>query len=50
MFEIGPEAEARRARAIPLHVQEPDRNLDLIAFGPDVPSDEQARRRFFGEE
>ena len=49
-FEIGREAQARRARAIPRHVQEPERNFDLIALGPDVPSDEFARRRFFGED
>ena len=47
---IGPEAEARRARALPLLVQDPTRFLDHGFSGPDLLADETVRRRFFGEE
>jgi 2-polyprenyl-6-methoxyphenol hydroxylase-like FAD-dependent oxidoreductase len=47
---IGPEAEARRARALPLLAQDPTRFLDHGFSGPDLPADETVRRRFFGEE
>jgi 2-polyprenyl-6-methoxyphenol hydroxylase-like FAD-dependent oxidoreductase len=47
---IGPEAEARRARALPLLAQDPTRFLDHAFSGPDLPADETVRRRFFGEE
>jgi 2-polyprenyl-6-methoxyphenol hydroxylase-like FAD-dependent oxidoreductase len=49
-YEIGPEAEARRARAYPLLAEEPDRWPDLVVKGPESPSDETARRRFFAED
>jgi 2-polyprenyl-6-methoxyphenol hydroxylase-like FAD-dependent oxidoreductase len=49
-FERGPEADARRARALPRLAREPERAPDLRGAGPDAPSDEVARRRFFGEE
>ena len=48
LFERGPEAVARRARALPLLAKEPDRRLDYPVWGPDGPSDEAARRRFYG--
>jgi hypothetical protein len=47
---IGPEAEARRARALPLLAQDGARVPDHIFGGPDLPADEAVRRRFFGEE
>jgi len=49
-FGHGPEADERRARAFPLLLQEPDRFPDHGASGPDLPSDDRVRRRFFGEE
>jgi len=47
---IGPEAEACRARALPLIAQDPTRVPDHIEGGPDLPLNETVRRRFFGEE
>lgn len=46
----GPEADARRARAMPLIAKEPSRQPDSLYAGPDMPADEAARRRFFGED
>ena len=49
--ERGPEADARRARALPKIVQEPDRVPDVFIAGPDgVSVDEAARKRCFGED
>jgi 2-polyprenyl-6-methoxyphenol hydroxylase-like FAD-dependent oxidoreductase len=47
---LGPEAEARRARALPLIAQDGTRVPDHIISGPDLPLHETVRRRFFGEE
>jgi menaquinone-9 beta-reductase len=49
-FAQGEEAEARRARALPLIMKEPDRFPDHGFSGPDLPCDESVRRRFFGED
>jgi 2-polyprenyl-6-methoxyphenol hydroxylase-like FAD-dependent oxidoreductase len=49
-LESGPEAEARRAKALPLIAQDATRVLDHVVSGPDLPLDETVRRRFFGEE
>jgi len=49
-FETGPAGEERRARAFPLLAQDPTRAPDHILSGPDLPTDETVRRRFFGEE
>jgi menaquinone-9 beta-reductase len=49
-YEPGPEAEARRAKALPLIAQDKTRMLNHLLSGPDLPADETARRRFFGEE
>lgn len=46
----GAEADAVRARALPRLRDEPGRAPDLLGLGPDAPSDETARRRFFGED
>jgi menaquinone-9 beta-reductase len=46
-LEIGPQADARRARVLPRHAEEPSRTIDLHGYGPDAPSDEAARRRYF---
>ncbi len=43
----GPEADAMRAKAIAKHTEDPSRQPDVIALGPDIPSDETARQRFF---
>ncbi|MEZ4681303.1 MAG: hypothetical protein R2932_44520 [Caldilineaceae bacterium] len=50
LFDIGPEADARRARALPLLAEDSTRALDHIFSGPDRPVDETTRRRYFGEE
>jgi menaquinone-9 beta-reductase len=50
LYEIGPEADARRAHVFARHQAEPDRGVDVLALGPDAPSDETARRRFFAED
>lgn len=46
----GPAAEARRERALPLLAADPTRLVDVPSSGPDLPIDESARRRMFGEE
>ena len=46
----GPAADARRARAMPLIAQDPSRQPDALFVGPDLPVDETARKRFFGED
>jgi len=45
----GPEGNQRREQAFPLIMQEPDRVPDHIFSGPDLPCDEDVRKRFFGE-
>ncbi len=47
---LGPEAEARRARALPLFAQDPTRLPDVLFSGPDLPLAANARARFFGED
>ncbi len=46
---IGPQAEARRARALPLIAEDPSRQPDSLFAGPDLPADEAVRKRFFAE-
>ena len=46
---LGPEADARRARALPLIAQDPTRLPDMLYSGPDLPIAADARARFFGE-
>lgn len=48
--ETGPEADARRRRAFPLFAADSSRIPDVLGLGPESPTDETARRRFFGEE
>ena len=50
LLESGEEADARRARAIPLWREDRSRNPDTLLSGPGETLDEKARRRFFGEE
>ena len=50
LTETGAEADARRARAFPKLMEDPSRRPDFIGIGPEAPSDENARRRFFGDD
>jgi 2-polyprenyl-6-methoxyphenol hydroxylase-like FAD-dependent oxidoreductase len=50
LIEPGPEADARRARALPLIARDPTRIPDTGVSGPECPSDETARKRLFGED
>ena len=47
---MGPEADARRARAMPMIGADPTRQPDALFVGPDLPIDEAVRKRFFGED
>lgn len=47
--EPGPEADARRETALPLIAADPTRLVDVPSSGPDIPIDDTARRRLFGE-
>ena len=47
-METGPDADARRARALPLWQEDPTRVPDTFYSGPNQTLDEAARRRFFG--
>jgi 2-polyprenyl-6-methoxyphenol hydroxylase-like FAD-dependent oxidoreductase len=46
----GPEADARRARALPLIGQDPTRVPDLLFSGPEISVASDSRARFFGED
>ena len=46
----GPDADSRRARALPLIAEDQTRVPDHLLSGPDLPADEGVRRRFFGED
>jgi 2-polyprenyl-6-methoxyphenol hydroxylase-like FAD-dependent oxidoreductase len=50
IYDPGPEADACRARAVPLLGQDATRMPDHLFSGPDHPVDETTRRRLFGEE
>lgn len=49
-YATGPEADADRARAQKAWQEDPSRVPDFHGLGPDAPSDETARRRYFGLE
>lgn len=50
-YDVGPEADERRARAMPLFAQDGTRMPDTLQSGPEVVVlDEAARKRFFAEE
>jgi len=50
LMENGPEADARRAKAMPLIAEDPTRVPDHGISGPDLPFDKDtARGRFFGD-
>ena len=42
-LEQGPEADARRAKALPLLAEDPMRAPDHLLSGPELPSDEAVR-------
>jgi menaquinone-9 beta-reductase len=46
---MGPDADARRARAFPLIGEDPSRHPDANLAGPDMPVDDAVRKRFFAE-
>lgn len=48
--QLGPEADARRSRALPLIAQDPTRAPDVLFSGPEFPLDNLSRARFFGDE
>ncbi|MCE2404383.1 MAG: FAD-dependent monooxygenase [Dehalococcoidia bacterium] len=50
LLGTGPEADALRARALPLWREDRTRRPETFINGPDHPADETVRRRFFGEE
>ena len=45
----GPEADARRQRALPLIAQDPRRMPDQLFSGPELPWNDEVRRVFFAE-
>ena len=47
---LGPGADARRARALPLIAQDPTRVPDVLFSGPEFPLDASSQARFFGED
>jgi 2-polyprenyl-6-methoxyphenol hydroxylase-like FAD-dependent oxidoreductase len=49
-LEQGADADSKRARALPLIAEDQTRVPDHLMSGPDLPSDETVRRRFFGED
>ncbi|MGH7857836.1 MAG: FAD-dependent oxidoreductase [Candidatus Binatia bacterium] len=49
-LDVGPEADARRERALPLLAGDFSRAPDTPLSGPEISADEAARRRFFGED
>jgi len=49
-LKTGPDADARRARALPLIAQDPTRQPDTPYSGPDHPVNEAMKKRFFGED
>ena len=49
-LDVGPEADARRARALPAILSDPTRIIDTPISGPEIKADEAARQRFFGED
>jgi 2-polyprenyl-6-methoxyphenol hydroxylase-like FAD-dependent oxidoreductase len=49
-FDRGEQADARRAKAMPLIMEDHSRVPDHLFCGPDLPLNYSVRRRFFGEE
>jgi 2-polyprenyl-6-methoxyphenol hydroxylase-like FAD-dependent oxidoreductase len=49
-LETGPQADARRARALPLIAEDPSCQPDAGFSGPDIPVNEAVKNRFFAED
>ena len=49
-LEQGLEADDRRARALPLIVEDGTRVPDHLFSGPDLPADDSVKKRFFGDD
>ena len=49
-LDVGEKADAIRARALPLILEDPTRIIDTPIGGPEIRADETARKRFFGED
>jgi len=49
LMEQGPEADQRRAMAMPLITEDPTRIPDHIISGPELPINDSVRAHFFGE-
>lgn len=49
LFERGEAADRRREHAFALFARDPTRIPDATGLGPEAPSDDQARARYFGE-
>jgi menaquinone-9 beta-reductase len=49
-FDVGPQADMQRERALPLLAEDPSRMPDHLVSGPDLPADETVRLRYFGEQ
>jgi len=49
-LSLGTEANSRRSKAMKLIMEDPSRMPDVTGLGPESPSDEYARARFYGEE
>jgi len=49
-MEKGPQADARRARAMPLIAADPSRQPDAGFCGPDIAVNEAVKKRFFAED
>lgn len=49
-LETGPQADARRARALPLIAEDPSRQPDAGFSGPDMPVNDAVKKRFFAED
>ncbi|ESY92692.1 FAD-binding monooxygenase [Mesorhizobium sp. LNHC209A00] len=49
LFECGEAADKRREHAFALFARDPTRVPDALGLGPEAPSDDQARARYFGE-
>jgi 2-polyprenyl-6-methoxyphenol hydroxylase-like FAD-dependent oxidoreductase len=50
LYDVGPEADELRGRALGRAAEDPTRQPDTLFSGPDHPVDESTRRRFFGED
>ena len=48
-YDTGPDADARRARALPRIAQDGSRVPDHLFSGPDLAVDDTHRQRFFGQ-